>query len=91
MEPTQGWVIFSPALSAQRRRDAEEPGALIALARVCGGADWVTSGSTRKTIANFQSKHFAEHSSRYFRWLLLFSPSGHGKKIPLTTPSARFW
>jgi hypothetical protein len=29
---------LSPALSAQRSRDAEEPGALIALARIRGGA-----------------------------------------------------
>lgn len=27
---------------------SEEPDALIALVRVCGGAPWVTGGSTRK-------------------------------------------
>jgi len=30
----------------------EEPYALIAHVRVCGGAGWVTTGSTRKATAN---------------------------------------
>jgi len=30
----------------------EEPDALIAHVRVCGGAGWVTTGSTRKPTAN---------------------------------------
>jgi len=30
----------------------EEPDALIAHVRVCGGAGWVTTGSTRKATAN---------------------------------------
>jgi len=35
----------------------EEPDELIAHVRVCGGAGWVTTGSTRKPTAN--SVHYA--------------------------------
>jgi hypothetical protein len=40
----------------------EEPYAFIAHVRVCGGAGWVTTGSTRKATGN--SLRFAAASSR---------------------------
>jgi len=54
----------------------EEPYAFIAHVRVCGGAGWVTTGSTRKptpySLRSFLASAFGRGSPRAFGF--------HGKK-----------
>jgi hypothetical protein len=44
----------------------EEPDALIAHVRICGGAGWVTTGSARKLTAH--SAGFLGYSRRFLLW-----------------------
>ena len=44
----------------------EEPDELMAHVRVCGGAGWVTTGSTRKLTAH--SAGFVGYSRRFLLW-----------------------
>jgi hypothetical protein len=42
----------------------EEPYALIAHVRVCGGAGWVTTGSTRKLLSQYIERHLGADALR---------------------------
>ena len=67
----------------------EEPDAFIAHVRVCGGAGWVTTGSTRKPTAH--SAGFVGYSWRFLLWAAAqrerYDSSGSsGARVP-----ARLW
>jgi len=61
---------------------SEEPDALIALVRVCGGAPRVTGGSTRKRRENGRWTDYLQGAELSDHWCLFRGVQGEGQRLP---------